>query len=267
MFDTLRQVISDHIKYWPQLLGLARSELKKTYSGSTLGWAWAFANPVVRICVYLFAFAVGLKQTRNIGEFTYFYFLLSGIIVWFMVQKTFNGGPTCIKRHRFMVTKIKFPICLIPTFTSMAQLVVHLIIVAATMVAFVLGGHYPTIYWLQLPIFTLLLFLFSCSWGLFAGCISTMSMDFQQFVKSFSMAIFWLSGTFFTFDNMRMIYQVILCLNPVAIIVKGYRDCFIYGRWFWETPWILEGIAVYIVLTVMALAVYKKLGKELPDVL
>ena len=267
MFDTLRQIISDHIKYWPQIRGLAKSELKKSYRGSSLGWAWAFANPIVRVCVYLFAFSIGLRQNKDIGEFSYFYWLLCGLIVWFMVQKVFNGGATCIKRYRFLVTKIKFPVSLIPTFTSLAELFVHLIIVVATMVIFMIGGHFPTIYWIQLPLFSLMLFLFSCSWGLFAGCLSTMSMDFQQLVRSFSMAIFWLSGTFFSFDGMRMLYQIILCLNPVAIIVKGYRDCFIYGRWFWETPWILEGIAVYIVLTLLALGIYKKLGKELPDVL
>lgn len=267
MFDTLRQVVSDHIKYAPQIWGLAKSELKKQYRGSTLGWAWAFANPIVRVCVYLFAFSVGLKQTRNIGDFSYFHWLLTGLIIWFMVQKVFPGGATCIKRYRFLVTKIKFPVSLIPTFTSLSQLIVHAIIVLVTMLIFIMSGHFPTIYWLQIPVYMLMLFMFSCSWGLFAGCIATMSMDFQQLVRSLSMAIFWLSGTFFTFDSMSIKAQIILCLNPVAIIVKGYRDCFIYGKWLWESPWIIEGILVYIVLTILALAVYKKLGKELPDVL
>lgn len=267
MLDTLRTIISDHIKYWRQIVGMGQRDLKKGYAGSAIGWAWTFANPIVRVGVYLFAFSVGLKQNRDIGEFSYFYWLLSGLIVWFYVQRVFNGGATCIKRYRFLVTKIKFPVCLIPTFTSFGAMITHFYILGAFMIIMAVGGHFPTIYWLQLPLYMLLMFLVACAWGLFAGILSTMSLDFQQLVKSITMAVFWLSGIFFTFDGMPIWVQIILNINPLAVLAKGYRDAFINGAWFWESPWIIEGIIVYILLALAATWLYKKFGKELPDVL
>ncbi len=267
MLDTLREIISDHIKYWRQILGLARSDLKKAYTGTALGWTWAFASPAVRILVYVFAFAVGLNQGRHVEGFTYVEWLLAGLIVWFYVQKVFTGGASCIRRYKFLVTKIKFPVSLIPTITCLSELVVHGIILGAVFVIYLIGGHAPTLYWLQLPFYMLLLLLFFISWGLFAGILSTMSKDFLQFVRSISMALFWLSGIFFEFDHMNIVYRIILYLNPVAVVVKGYRNSLINGVWFWEEPWILEYVVVFTVLTTLALWMYKKLGKELPDVL
>ena len=267
MIEALREIISDHIKYWKQIFRLAKSDMKKGHSGSTLGWAWEFASPAVRIAVYVFAFSIGLRQNQPIGEFSYFYWLLAGIIVWFFAQKTYVGGAGCIKKYKFLVTKIKFPVSLIPSFTSLAQLFVHMIIVGIIMVIFVIGGHFPTLYWLQLPVYMLVNFLFACSWGLFAGVLSTMSKDFQELIRSTSMAIFWLSGIFFSFEQMPMWVQIILNLNPVAVVVRGYRNSLITDVWFWNDPWLLECLIVYAILTLVAVKLYKKLGKELPDVL
>lgn len=267
MFDTIREILSDHARYKSQIWGLARTDLKKAYTGTTLGWAWALANPIVRIAVYVFAFSIGLKQNEPVGEFAYFYWFLAGIVVWFYVQKVFGGGAACIKKYRFLVTKIKFPISLIPTFTCLSKLLVHFVLLGGVLVIFMIGGHWPTLYWLQLPFYTLMLFLFFQSWGLFAGILSTMNKDFYEFVRSISMALFWLSGIFFKIDSLSLKWRAILYINPVAVAVKGYRDCLIYGNWFWHNPWVLEGIAGYIVITVLALLMYKKFGKELPDVL
>lgn len=267
MLDTLREIISDHIKYWRQILGLARSDLKKAYTGTALGWTWAFANPAVRIIVYIFAFSLGLRQNRPVGDFSYVEWLLAGIIVWFYVQKVFVGGAASIRKYKFLVTKIKFPVSLIPTITCLSDLVVHLIILAAVLVIYLIGGHAPTLYWLQLPFYMFLIFMFFVSWGLFAGILSTMSKDFMQLVRSVSMALFWLSGIFFQFDHMNIVVRLVLYFNPVAVVVKGYRNSLINGVWFWEEPWILEFVVAYLVMTTLGLWMYKKFAKELPDVL
>lgn len=62
--------------------------------------------------------------------------------------------------------------------------------------------------------------------------------------------------------------QLIFKLNPITYTVEGYRNSFVYQKWFWEEPKLL---AVYLVemliMWLLALWIYKKLRKDIPDVL
>ena len=56
-----KRIIREHIKWRHQIFKLAKSDLRKTYSGAALGWSWAVIKPAVTIFVYWFAFSVGLR--------------------------------------------------------------------------------------------------------------------------------------------------------------------------------------------------------------
>ena len=67
--------------------------------------------------------------------------------------------------------------------------------------------------------------------------------------------------------NATWIRQLLL-FNPVTLIANGYRNCFIYHRWFWENPVeLFNFILVYAVMVLLAVWAYKKLKKDIPDVL
>ena len=60
----------------------------------------------------------------------------------------------------------------------------------------------------------------------------------------------------------------ILLFNPITIVVNGYRNSFIYHRWFWEDWQQLVNFAiVYAVMGLLAVWAYRKLRKDIPDVL
>ena len=50
----IKNIIKEHITWRHQIFNLAKSDLKKTYSGAALGWAWAFIKPIVTIFIYWF---------------------------------------------------------------------------------------------------------------------------------------------------------------------------------------------------------------------
>ena len=127
----------------------------------------------------------------------------------------------------------------------------------------------PNIYYLQIPLYMMLMFLFFISWGLFAGVISAISRDFHNLVKSLIQALFWMSGILYdatTIDHQWI--RSILLFNPITIIVNGYRNALIYQRWFWE-DWqqLINFAIVYVVMSVLAVWAYRKLKKDIPDVL
>ena len=178
-------------------------------------------------------------------------------------------GTECIRRYSFLVTKMKFPVATIPTFINISKLIIHIMLVVIVLILFLAFGYKPDIYWLQLPFYILLTFLFFNFWSLFAGPLGTMSKDFTNLVKAFVTAIFWLSGIIWNPDTIgNVTLRKVLNANPVTFLINGYRNCLINKIWFWEQPKRLLYFGILtIILLLIALRTYKKVRKDIPDVL
>lgn len=267
--ETIKEILRDHWEYKSQLPKLAKSDLNKTYKGALLGWAWAIIRPAILIFVFWFAFTIGLRHGKPVDGYPFFLWLIAGMIPWYYMRDMLNSGSSSIRRYKYLVTKIKFPISTIPTFVSMANLAVNTGLIVIMMIIFWLFGYAPTIYYLQIPFYILLMFLFWTAWGLFSGILSAISSDFLNLIKSLTQALFWLSGILYDARTIEQpIIRKILLFNPVTILVNGFRNVFINHQWFWEQPRELRNLLiVYILMCLLAIWAYKRLRKELPDVL
>ena len=266
---TLIDIIRDHIIWREQILKLAKADIVKTYSGAALGWAWAIIKPTVMILVLWFAFSVGLRVDREMNGCPYILWILAGMVPWFYMSDMISQGTGAILRYRYLVTKMKFPVATIPTFVGLSKLLVHFFIIVLMMIIFILLGHFPGIYILQLPIYMLLMVVFFTCWSLFAAMLSAMSKDFRNLVKSFVTPIFWLSGIMYDVSSIDVGWiQKAMLFNPVSYFASGYRNIFIYETWIWEERTeFLCFIAVLVLMVVAATWAYKRTIKEIPDVL
>ncbi len=267
---TIVEIIKDHIQYRQQIFKLAKADLVKTYRGAALGWAWAIIKPAVTIFVYWFTFQIGLRGSSEVEGFPFFLWLISGVIPWFYMSDMITGGTECIRKYSYLVTKMKFPISTIPTFFSISKFMVHLALLAIMIIIFIAMGYPPDIYLLQLPIYMLLSFLFFTVFSLFSSLLACMSKDFSNLVKSLVTAVFWLSGIIWNINTLKDIpwLRALLKINPVTYLVEGYRNCFIHKTWIWESPkTLIAFLVILLVLTIASIWVYRKLRKEIPDVL
>ena len=266
---TLVKIIKEHLSYRNQILKMARADLQKTYRGAALGWSWAIIKPAVTIFVYWFAFTIGLRMGKDVNGFPYFLWLIAGVVPWFYMSEMITGGTDCIRRYSYLVTKMKFPVSTIPTFVNISKFIIHIILVYLVMIIFRLFGYTLDIYMLQLPFYMLLTFIFFNVWGLFSAPLAVISKDYSNLVKSFITAIFWLSGIMWNPDTIKnKMLKKFLKINPVTYLVNGYRNCFVNKVWFWESPkTLLCFIVITVLLGLLALWVYKRLRKEIPDVL
>ena len=269
MLETIKRIIGEHKLYKNQMFLLAKSHLLKTYRGAALGWAWAVIKPSVTLFVFWFAFTIGLRHGKPIAGYPYFLWLVAGFLPWFYMRDLITGGASCIRKYKHLVTKMKFPISIIPTFFNIANLYTHFALLAISIILFICFGFMPDKYLLQVPVYMLMMFMFFTVWALLAGLLSCISKDFQNLVVAFSSAIFWLSGIIYNVEDIQTGWiRVLLKFNPVTVISSGYRDSFIYKRWFWEDKVSLACFSVtFIVFTILALKSYKDLREEIPDVL
>ena len=269
MFKELKRIIKDHIEYRGQILKLAKSDIVKTYRGAALGWSWAIIKPVVTIFVYWFAFAIGLRAGGGVKGYPFFLWLISGIVPWFYMGDMITGGTDAIRKYSFLVTKMKFPISTIPTFVSISKYMINIALLLIVGILFAIFGFAPTIYYLQIPFYIFLTFIFFTSWALFASMLAAISKDFANLVKSFITAVFWLSGILWNSETVKIGWlKKVLVVNPVTFLVNGFRNCFINKIWFWEQPKRLMYFGIItLIMIILSLWIYKRLRKEIPDVL
>ena len=266
---TFIEILKDHIQYKQQIFKLAKADIVKTYRGAALGWAWAIIKPAVTIFVYWFAFQIGIRSGKPVEGYPFFLWLIAGLIPWFYINDMLTQGTESIRRYSYLVTKMKFPISTIPTFVSISKLMVNLFLIVIMILIFVFMGYLPDIYIIQLPIYILLSFIFFTVFSLFASLLACMSKDFSNLIKSLVTAVFWLSGIVWNVNTIDIPWlKTLLKVNPVTYLVEGFRNCFIHKIWIWESPkTLLCFLAILIVMTILSIFIYKKLRKEIPDVL
>ena len=282
---TLIKIIKQHFIWRHQLVKLARADLVKTYSGAALGWAWAIIKPAVLIFVLWFALDLGLRLGDNkVNGFPYILWLMTGLIPWFYMSEMLEQGANSLRQYSYLVTKMRFPIATIPTFVAISKFYVHLFLVGITILFFLLYGFKPDIYLLQLPIYMLCMLLFFIAWGQFSAMLTCISKDFFNLVGAATQALFWMSGILYDVHTMNIpgFLKIFLMLNPISFVASGYRNVFIYKVWIWDdytTLWVraigkevdfyafvLFGI-MFIVMAALALWAYRKLYREIPDVI
>lgn len=269
MIDAFKIILQEHREFSKQVFMLAKSDLIKTYRGAALGWAWAVIKPLTTLFVFWFGFTVGLRSGKPINGYPYFLWLVAGFLPWFYMRDMIQGGASCIRIYRHLVTKIKFPISIIPTFTSLSHLVIHLLLLVVAVTGFWVMGFPPDIYYLQIPFYMILMFIFYEAWALFAGMLAAVSKDFLNLVNAMVQALFWVSGVIYNVDTItNPIVRTVLKFNPITVISGGYRKAFIDKIWFWEDRVELVGYTTtFILIFFLAIWAFKKLRKEIPDVL
>ena len=270
--DTLKEIVYDHIHYRKQIVKLAISDLIKTYSGAAFGWAWAVIRPAITIFVFWFTFEIGLRHRDAINGYPFFLWLISGFVPWFFMRDSITGGASSIRKYKYLVQRIKYPVDTIPTFVCLSNLIANFGIFIVMVCIFIGAGHMPDKYYLQLPMYYAMAFMVFTFWSLFAGMLSSISKDFLNMVKSTVTALFWLSGVIYDPETVKSrAVSAILSYNPITILTSGFRNTFIYHRWFFENEKQLQMFwhfwIVAFVMMILAVWAYRKLKKEIPDVL
>lgn len=273
----LFSILNEHKGFGKQILLLAKNELIKTYKGAVIGPFWAVVKPAFTVFVYWFAFSCGIKTLKavdiNLGgpePFTidFFTFMLVGIIPWFFIQDSITQGAKTLRTNRQFITKVKFPVSTILTYTSISRLYVHIFLVAI-MYIYVAIAAGPSWYNLQFFLYCPLMFIFFLALSWSTAPMSAFSKDFESLIVSIMSGIFWLSGIMYdSYGFEQPALNFIMLLNPINFFVNGYRNCFLYDRPFFDYGTELAIFAAeFAVVFVLGIFNYNRLRKKLPDVL
>lgn len=245
------------------------------YKGAAIGPAWAVIKPAFTLFVYWFAFSIGLRTLRDVPveihgvtlKIDRFLFMMVGFIPWFYISESITHGAKSIREHRQYVTKINFPVSTIMTFTSIARIYVHFLL-SLLMYIYVVFRWGASWYNLQYFFYMPLMFLFFIflSWSTAPMC--AFSRDLENAIVSIMSGIFWLSGVIYNTYDLPEPLKTIMLFNPINFFVNGYRNVFLYNRFFFEykTEFVIF-LVEFFALFFLGVFNYNRLRKKIPDVL
>lgn len=268
MLATLKQILSENWQWRHQIWDLAKIDLIKTYRGAALGKVWLFTKPAVYILVYWFTLSVGMRSGHDVNGQPFLLWLATGVFPWFFMSDAINKGSDVYRRYPYLVNRLKFPLSVISTFYTLSIMIIFACTMLFTIAVCLLTGVHLSRYLLQLPLVMVIMFVFWVAWSIMLSPLGAVSKDFSNLIKTLSTPFFWLSGILFQLSSLPEIGQRVMAFNPVAWCVEAVRDCFVYKEWIWQRPDVLlPFLVVFLVVVLLALRNFRRLSKEVPDVL
>lgn len=225
-------IIKEHIENFYLILRLSLFEIKSANNNHYLGMLWEVLNPLIQIGIFAFVFGYGIRGGEDVGDYKYLPWMLSGISVWFFISPSLLEASRSIYTRIQIISKMNFPMSVIPTFVITSKFYHHLILVGIIMIILSFYDISTSIYFLQLPYFLIATFAILISISLITATLSTIVRDVQMVVQSIVRVLLYISPVLWTVDKLPGYIQTIMKINPFYYIVEGYRAALLGSGWY-----------------------------------
>jgi ABC-type polysaccharide/polyol phosphate export permease len=178
-------------------------------------------------------------QTPNPPGVTHYsLFIFSGMLPWMLFNDTvLRSAPSLIEQSN-LITKTVFPSEILPVSVFLSSVVSHLLAVVMMVAAAAFMNHQVSPYMVLLPIYVLLIGLFSVGIGWLVSSLHVFLRDTAQIVTVLLTFWFWLTPILLSEDKVLGSGQPVLqklrflvVANPMFYAVRAYRDMLLMARW------------------------------------
>ncbi|SEU09346.1 teichoic acid transport system permease protein [Salinibacillus kushneri] len=237
------KIIREQINHFYLVRRLSLYELKSKNKNNYLGMTWEILNPTIQILIYWFVFGtlLGREPIEVDGKgIPFVYWLMAGFFMWiFFYQSTIQGSKSIFLRLK-MLSKMNFPISIIPTYVIFSQFYIHLLLLFITISIYQFAGYFISIYSIQLIYFMFAAFCLFISIALITSTLSTIVRDVHMLLNSILRMMLYLSGVLWPISMLKdypSIVMTLMKMNPLFYIIEGYRAAFFTNDWYFIENW------------------------------
>ena len=219
---------------------LSRREVQGRYRGSMLGWGWSLITPLLMLAVYNFVFSQVFRarwgDLQEGGPLVFAINLFAGLIVFNVFAETANQSPTLILNNANLVTKVIFPLEVLPA-VSVAAALFHALTSLVVLMGFLLVngllagsglGLPATLLWLPLVWLPMLSGCLALGWLLAA--LGVFLRDLNQVIGVAVNLLMFLSAVFYPLSALPERWQPLLQLNPMVLVIEQTRRVAVAGE-------------------------------------
>ena len=212
-------------------------------------------DPLLFMLVYAFIAGVVFKSTEK-----YFLaFVFVGVSCWDFFNRTVKQSVKLVSSNSQIVSKVylpKFILIFVKMGNNGFKMLISLALVACMMLFYRVPLSWTMLYFFPIMI-TLLMFTFGASvillhFGVFIE-------DLSNVINVLLRLVFYLSGVFYSIESRVKgpAGQILLKLNPIALIMTDMRRCMLYGELPHRKLLLIWGLASVIVSAIGVRIIYK----------
>jgi len=218
--------------------------------------AWLVANPLLMLCLYVFAFGVifGGRFTNTGDETTLDYALgvFVGLNLLGLISGVIASTPRLIIDHSNFVKKVVFPTEILPA-ALVGALICDLVIgFLLSLVGIIFLGPGLTIACIYLPILFGPIFLMALGLALFFSSVDAFDRDLGQLGAFLSLCLLYSRGVFYSSEKAQEVvpaFWTILKWNPLLQLIDNFRSVLLLGQspqWEWLGYCWIVGALIFI---------------------
>lgn len=260
---------------------LSQREVQGRYRGSMLGWGWSLITPLLMLAVYTFVFSQIFRarwgDLQQSGPLVFAINLFAGLIVFNFFAETANQGQGLILSNANLVTKVIFPLEILPAVT-VATALFHALTSLVVLVAFQVTnglisagassanglGIHPTLLWLPLVWLPLVSCCLALGWLLSA--LGVFLRDLGQVIGVFVNLLMFLSAVFYPLSSLPPQWQPLLQLNPLVLVIEQTRRVAVNGQ-LPSLSYLLWGGLIGLLACELSFRSFQKARRGFADVL
>jgi lipopolysaccharide transport system permease protein len=206
---------------WTKAIFNLRSEVHRNY----LSYGWWILEPLLHMIVYYVVFGMLLKR----GGDNFPVFLLTGLIPWMWFMKSVGGSSNSIITGHNLMMQVGLPTIVFPA-VSLVQATLKQIPIFILLFGFLLlQGYMPGAHWWALLLVILVQALLIIVFSFTVAAVIPFIRDLAYLVPTGLMFLMFLSGVFYDYRMISAEWQELFLLNPVAFLLKCYREILIDG--------------------------------------
>ena len=252
--------------YWQWL----KRDVAGRYRGSLLGLLWPVLQPLTQICVFTLIF-YEFMQTRwpaassSGNALDYGLNVFAGLAVFNYFAEVLSRAPSAILAQPNLVTKVRFPLALLPAVT-VGSAMVHIAVGSVSLL--LLAAVFRNISWavLWLPVFLLPLILYGMGMAMLLASLGIYLRDIGQVMPALTNMLMFLTPIFYPVTAVPVYLRPWFEFNPIGWGAQALRSLLLEATVpSLSVLWLHGAVAVTLVL--IANYLFARLQKGFADVL
>ena len=244
-------------------------EIEKRYKGTLLGFVWSLITPLLMLAIYTIVFGFVFRGSYGHHGETKMQFALGlfcGLLIWDFIAGCIAMAPALMVNNANFVTKVIFPLEILPVAMIIASLV-HTAIgfVPLLFLLAISQGSIPVTALFLVPIFLPVVFyVLGIVWALSA--LGTFLRDIGAMIPAVLTMIMFMSAVFFPITAIPAAWQWVIMLNPAAVLISMARNAVVFGQSPDLSLYFIQ-LAISLFVSITGYALFMKVKPAFADVL
>ena len=181
MLKSIKYVLKENFSNLFRIYSISKYELLSDMRDSRLGIFWNFANPAIQILTYYFVFGVVMNR-KAVDKIPFIQWMLAGMVVWFFINPCITQGANAIFSKTGVITKMKFPVSVLPATVVLKELFNHICILLLMIIFYCIQGVYPTFEWLGIIYYCFAACCFAVSLAMITSVLNMIARDTRKLI-------------------------------------------------------------------------------------